>query len=332
MIKIVVTGATGLIGSALVKKLMLDSNNQVVAIGRSDNKIKEGFKDYLSCDNFDYAIQDFSGKFNFRELINKKFENEVDIVFHAAGAIASNIIRTTPLEVIKPNINALENIFDYVIGCSKKTRVIVFSSATVYSPISETDISVNETDTQFAEALDSPTAAYSESKRMVEVITRAYVRQYDINAVIVRPSYVYGDTYFKPNTAFYSFLDKIKKNENIIIEKSGLPPRDNIYIDDLINGLLICAEFGTSGEAYNISSNGDQGNFVSIDEIALKMIEIANKNYKRNIILKYKDDFKKKGVGIRLNNAKLKQLNWSVGYSLEEGLMRTIESYMGLEK
>ena len=100
---------------------------------------------------------------------------------------------------------------------------------------------------------------------MVEVIAQAYYRQYDIDSVIVRISYVYGYTKQHPNTAFYEFIEKAVKGEDIILNNSGMARRDNIYISDVINALLILCMKGEAGEIYNVSSAGEKVNFTGID-------------------------------------------------------------------
>lgn len=328
--KIVVTGATGLIGSALVKELIKNPKNHVVVLGRTKEKIESVFKEDLYQENFDYACADFTSFFDFKTLISRKFQEPVDAIYHAAGPIASDIIKFSPLSVITPNINGLQIICNYIVKTNKDCKLIVFSSATVYGNITNSDIFVNEKETSVAESLDGLNCAYSESKRMAEIITKSYVAQYGLKAVIVRPSYVYGMTNFNPNTAFYSFIDKIRKNENIVLNQSGLGRRDNVFIEDIVNGLLICLEKGICGETYNISSGGDGNNFVAIDEIAEEMVSIAREKYNKSIEVVYKED---KNIprlpGIKLDNAKLKGIGWNVINTLQKGLEKTLEFYLG---
>jgi nucleoside-diphosphate-sugar epimerase len=100
-------------------------------------------------------------------------------------------------------------------------------------------------------------------------------------------------------------------------------------VTDAVDGLLTVAKYGISGEAYHISSNGDAGNFVSVDEIAQAIVdataEIRGMSSKK---IKVGDGtpFTDRIPGLRLDNSKLKNLGWSVKVSLKDGVKKTIES------
>lgn len=279
--KTIITGATGLIGSHLAAELISDPDNYVVAVSRSEKKLQKTFSKFVAFKNFEYIVQDFSEPFAFSDIAGKNNSEPVDLIFHAAGPISGAVISNYPLSVIFPNIFALKTIFDGVVHqqntTGAKCRVIVFSSATVYGePKGENDVTVCEADTESTYPLDGGNAPYAESKRMAEVLTRSYINEKGVDAVIVRPSYVYGDCVCASETAFYSFLEKAWRGENIILNKSGLGRRGNIFVDDVVSGLLTVARKGISGEAYNISSNGELGNFAAIDEIAEIVAKVAN--------------------------------------------------------
>lgn len=297
MKSVLVTGATGLIGSRLVTALAERGDN-VTALSRSQEKLDKLFG---NVPNVKTIAAD----------VCKAFALDCyDLIFHAASPVSGAVINSSPLDVIRPNVMALQSIFDRMVTCDSKARIVIFSSATVYGSASNTDKIVTESDTMSADCLDNAQAMYSESKRMAEVLTRAYVRQYGIDAVIVRPSWVYGETMFPPNTAMYSFIETARCNQNIVLNKSGTAGRDNIHVDDVVSGLLIVSENGRTGEAYNISSKGEGGNFAAIDEIAKIIAEISNEEYKTNIVVQHKEHQpERRGAGIILDNVKLCELS-----------------------
>ncbi len=315
---VLVTGATGLIGSNIVDRLMLMGDVKVIALARNEEKLEKGFTDYIGNKNFSTIIQDICAPINLPKGVN------VDYIFHAAGAMTGEVINNRPLEVIDANLTGTRNCLDLL--CEQKKsghggRLVLFSSVTVYGNNSNTDRTVLEKDTDVAGTLDIPYAAYAETKRMSEVLALSYCRQHAIDVVIARLSTVYGYTRFPPDTAFYEFIRKALNNENIILKNSGLPKRDNIYIDDAVNGLLLICEKGIKGEAYNISSNGDLGNFAAVDEIAEHVAEVANDIYGKNIAVKYENhSVKDRDAGVRLDNKKIKSLGLEINFSLEEGI------------
>ena len=330
--KIVVTGATGLIGSNLVHAFMADENNHVIAVSRSESKLRQIFEPYLAHENFEYVVQDFTQPFALADLMYRKNRDSVDFIFHAASPISGDTIARTPLSIIRPNINAVQCLLDGLVQQeqknAKKGRIVVFSSATVYGSGNQNNSAVTEEQTAIAENLDAVTAAYSESKRMVEVITHAYIREYGVDAVIARPSYVYGYTMFPPNTAFYSFIKTALSGNDILMNKAGLSKRDNIYVDDVVKGLLLIAQKGVTGESYNISCNTDLDNYAAIDEIASIIADIASVLCNRKISLSYKEQSTvARPQGVRLDYSKLAQLGWKPCVSLHEGIETVLKLY-----
>jgi nucleoside-diphosphate-sugar epimerase len=325
--KVLVTGATGLIGSGLVNKLMKFDNINVIAISRSEEKLRKCFSEYLNYDNFSYIEHDVSYPFSFLVC-------HVDYIFHAAGSQENKIISETPVDVINANlygtINCLEVLRKQKISSNVIGRLILFSSITIYGNNSNKDQIVKEDNTSLTEVIESKGAPYSQSKRMSEVIVRAYVKQFGLDAVISRLSTVYGDTVFKTDTAFFEFISKAISGEDLFIKTTMLPRRDNIYLEDAISGLLTIALKGKTNEVYNISSNGDLGNFIAVDEIAHIIADEVNKrNWKVRSpinVIYHHGKISKRKPGLILDNSKLKDLGWILSNSIHDGIAKTLDS------
>jgi nucleoside-diphosphate-sugar epimerase len=315
---ILVTGATGLIGFNLVKFLLENTDAKVIALSRNKNKLEQCFSKYLNSSSFSYIEQDISKEF--------LFPDEIDCIFHAAGNIAGDLIKETPVDIIKPNLMGLINCLEYLRIQKRKNhtcRLVELSSATVYG---EKSGKYTENETTETGNIEETVAPYFESKRMCEVICNAYNNQYGLDTVRVRLGYVYGPCFFMPNTAFYQFILQIIKketiNSNIIsIKASKVMKRDNIFVDDAVNGLISVAYLGSSGDVYNISSNGYFENNASIDEMAKVLADIAGGK-----VLYESKDFCKL-PGILLDNSKLKSLGWTAKTSLYDGIKKTFDYY-----
>lgn len=321
---ILLTGATGLIGSNLVDKLMNVDDIHIIAVGRNKKKLVNTFVKHLDDKKLTIMVHDMSKSLPI-------FDEDIDIIYHAAGPMEGNIIRNYPVDVILPNLNGIISCLD-VLKKQRETggkngRLVVFSSVTVYNNITNRDIEVSEEDTNISECLDSVSISYSESKRMSEVIADSYARQYGLDVVKARFSTVYGFTKNIPNTAFYEFIKKGISGEDIVLNSNGSKKRDNIFIEDAINGLIVITEKGIGGESYNISSNGELNNYASVDEIAAQIIKISNANFGYNIKLNIKENKEKRSVGLKLDNSKLKSLGWKITTSLENGILKTMKSY-----
>lgn len=324
---ILVTGATGLLGTHLVSRLLACDGCKVIAMGRKLQKLEEVFKRYSEKGNLQLMEGDIA------EAMPDVTEG-IDYIFHAASPIAGDIIRNYPVNVIKPNILGVINCLEYLKKRKEVTGIdgsmVVFSSATVYANMTDNDYYATEENTSVADSLDAQNAPYSESKRMAEVIARSYWKQYGVRVMIARFSYLYGYSQQAPNTAFYEFINKSLRRENLLLNNNGAPRRDNIYVDDAVDGLLCLCKNGNAGEAYNISSGGDKDNFAAIDEIANLIAESANQLMAdANICVSFRDTADGRKPGIALDNRKLKSLGWEIKYSLKEGISETLKNYIG---
>lgn len=318
---ILVTGATGLIGYNLVCRLIHDGVKKVYATGRSINKLRSTFEGY-QCNVIELIEHDAA-----TPLPNGL--HDVDFIFHAAGPMERDIVQNRPVDVIQPNIIGLINCFEFLREQEKKTgrkgKIVVFSSVTVYNNPTQEDYVATEDITNFASSLDAVTSCYSESKRMCEVMAKSYSKQYNIDTVIARFSTVYGYTKNIPNTAFFEFINKALTGQDIVLNGSGMPRRDNIYVDDAVDGLLLIAENGKSGESYNVSSNGDKSNYLAVDEIAEQIAAATSSLTGKpavNVIKPSSD--KKRKPGLRLSNDKIRAMGWEVQTLHQDGLIQTI--------
>lgn len=322
---VLITGATGLIGSSLVNRLMHSDIAKLIVTGRNKKKLETTFPEYVGDERFVAVEHDASTP--YPECIK-----DIDFIFHAAGPMERNIVMNYPVSVILPNVQGTINALDFLrnqeLQTGRKGRAIIFSSVTVYNNPSKDDYVAVEDETSYAQSLDAATACYSESKRMSEVIAKAYVKQYSLDAVIARFSTVYGPTRNIPDTAFYEFIKKSIDGENIMVNSDVAPRRDNIYIDDAIEGLLAIALAGDSGESYNVSSNGELGNYAAVDEIALATSRIA----KSGSIVCYKNKVNIPKIGLKMSNNKLKLLGWRIRWSMDEGISHTIELLQSKKK
>lgn len=322
---VLVTGAAGLIGSHIVDALMAMGDVKVIALSRTGEKLERGFAEYLGNPNFSRIARDVCEPIDL--------PCAVDFIFHAASLVGGRPTAERPMDAINPNLLGTRNCLDLLLRQREAVgingRLVLFSSVTIYGNTGQSDITVTEDDTNVTERLDTASAPYSQSKRMAEVIALAYCRQFGADVVIARPSTVYGPARYASGTVFYDFIDRAFAGEDIIINNPAAARRDNIYIDDAVSALLCVCQKGVSGQAYNVSSNGEKGNFAAVDEIARQIAASVNalSAAPREVSVRYGETrASKRSAGVKLDNAKLKALGWELKVSMEEGVKRTVSA------
>lgn len=322
---VLVTGATGLIGSNIVYDLIQRQNVKVIASVRNRSKLEKLFSEYFDRENFSYIVHDIS-------TTPIDIQEPVDYIFHAAGPISGNIIQNNPVDVISPNLDGLKNCLEFL-RRQQKGRLILFSSATIYARALESDLRVTEDDTTETIPLSSSQAMYSETKRMCELIGRAYLKQYGVDVVIARIGYVYGYTKLTPDTAFYQFIRNAIQGKDIVLRAANFTNRDNIYVKDAVSGLLHIGLHGQSGEAYNVSSNAECGNYTSIDFIAQEIVRSVNQQRGSSVSVEYLHPHVGDPLpGVILDNTKLKNLGWKIATSLSEGINEVVKLFLETER
>ena len=221
--KAFVTGASGFIGSHLTASL-LKKKWQVKALLHKSKILGEEKIDIVRGD-----IRDFQTL--------KKAIVGTDILFHCAAALGSALIDKKEFHQI--NVIGTENALQAAREESVK-KIIHISSAGVLGAVDE-----NETADESYPL--RPKNTYDKTKLEGEQLALRFARE-GMNLVIVRPGWVYG-----PGDRRTLKLVKAIENKRFILVTKGKTWQTPIYIDDLIDGIHLCAEMGKSGEVYNLA-------------------------------------------------------------------------------
>lgn len=315
---LLLTGATGLIGTLLVDVLMhknrADSLNVTIcAAGRNEQVAAERFADYRSDKNFAFIKLD----------VNQPLEGvaRADIIIHAASNSHNVLFATDPVNTVTANILGTNNLLAFGVK-SKAERFIFLSSGEVYGEaLREEDVF----DESYCGYIDCNTlrAGYPESKRAGEALCQAYSRQHELDAVIVRPCRIYGATMRRDDSkAMSEFIMNGVRGEDIILKSQGLPKFSYCYGADCVSGILYCLLKGTRGAAYNIA---DSSVILSLREIAEYISSLAG----RKVVFELPSETQAKGfskaVNAIMSNKKLRALGWSPKDDTRSGVRKTME-------
>ena len=315
---ILITGATGMLGTYLIDVLMYLYEKQnisckVIAMSRCKKNFEERFFPYLENKNLQFLQHD----------VNTPFENiniKADFIFHFASNTHPISYATEPINTILTNVLGLNNLLDFAVK-SDTRRFIYASSVEIYG---ENRGDVEKFCEDYCGYIDCNTirAGYPEGKRAGEALCQAYIAQKGLDIIIPRLSRIYGATMLDSDSKVASqFIRNAVNDEDIVLKSEGMQFFSYSYISDSINAILYCLFYGVCGEAYNIS--GDNSD-IHLKDLARIIADIAKTSVKYETPNNTeKLGYSKTFTGL-FNSEKIKTLGWKSHYSLERGLERTI--------
>ena len=313
---ILISGATGMIGSCLIDTLMrLDIGCKVLAMGRNEKRAKERFEYCFDSENFCFICHDVNNL-----LVNDEIE-KVDYVIHLASNTHPMQYATDPIGTITANIIGTQNMLEFA-AKHKTIRCAFASSNEIYG---ENRGDVEKFDEVYCGYIDCNTmrAGYPESKRCGEALCQAYIKQKGLDIVIPRLTRTYGPTLLESDTkALSQFLHKGIAGEDIVLKSEGKQYFSYLHVIDSVSGLLTVLLKGETGEAYNIA---DDASDIRLKDLAQIIADYAG----TKVIFELPDQVESSGYSkatkARLDNEKLKQMGWSAKYDIESGVKSTID-------
>lgn len=309
---ILVTGATGLIGSCLVDVLMNHEGQDyhVYASGRNEERVKQHFSEYRKSPYFHFLKYD----------VTEPLQSDIDFHFIIAAASGANpvLYSTDPVSVMKGNFCGVDNLLAYGVKHNLEKFVYV-SSGDVYG---EGDGRVFTEDySGYVNSLNLR-SCYTSAKRATETLCISYAHQYGIDVSIARPCHTYGPHFTESDTRVYAqFIRNVLRGEDIVMKSTGEQFRSWCYVVDCANGIMHILLKGANGEAYNIA---DENSNVTIRELAEMIAEIGGKK----VIIDLPSAVEKIGFNVVsksvFSTSKLESLGWSIPSNMKSKIINTI--------
>jgi CDP-glucose 4,6-dehydratase len=313
--RVFVTGATGIVGSWLVRYL-LDQGAYVVALVRDVDPQTELVRsgDIQRCSVVNGRLEDF---WALERAIN---EHEISTVFHlGAQAIVGAALRS-PLPTFEANIRGSYNLLEACrLHAAQVRRVVVASSDKAYGDVE----SLPYTE-------DMPPLGrhpYDVSKSCTDLLAMTYAHTYDLPVSVARCGNIYGGGDLNWSRIVPGTIRSLLAGERPILRSDGSFVRDYVYVEDIVQAYVQLAERtpepGVAGEAFNFSP--ERG--VSVIEITRTIRKLMGRTDLEPVILnqaraEIRDQY--------LDSTKARtRLGWSPRFTLEQGLERTIRWYRG---
>ena len=298
---ILVAGATGLAGSAIVREL--------TRIGRP----------VVGISSKDVDLLDRTATFNY---LNKLKPNAVIDAAAKVGGISAN--NNYPVEFLSENIQIQTNLIDAA-HSAKVERFVFLASSCVYpkncpQPIKEEYVLTG--------ALESTNSAYAIAKLAGIELIKAYRKEFGHRWISVMPTNLYGpnDNFDLESSHVFpalirKFVEAKKSNSSIVsLWGTGKPRREFLHVDDLAKAIVICLDNYDSDQQINIGTGID----LTVEELAEKIAKKTSfaGSIKWDVA---RDDGTPQKV---LDIQKITNLGWKPTISLDQGIKLTVEWYL----
>lgn len=247
---VLVTGATGLIGTTLVKSLLWyglqqEADLRVHALVRDVDKARARFAGPLEAGA---PLSLLRG--DVRAL--PPVDEHVDVIVHGASLTASKDFVARPVDTIQTALQGTEQVLELAKAHSV-TSLVYLSSMEVYGA---PDGSRRVTESDF-DGFDPVLvrSSYPESKRMAESLCAAYAAQHGVPAKVLRLTQTFGPGVDRDDRrVFADFTRRSLGGEDIVLHTAGESARSYLYTADAVSALLTVLLRGVDGQAYNAAN------------------------------------------------------------------------------
>lgn len=314
--RVLVTGATGMVGSWATRRLVDDGAHVVTLVRDTDPQselVRSGTIDRTTVVNG--RLEDLA---DVERAVN---ENDVDTVLHLGAQTIVGTALRSPVPTLQANVAGTWNVLEAArLHPSLVQRVVVASSDKAYGAVD--DLPYRE---------DMPlngTAPYEVSKSCTDLVSRSYAVTYGTPVVILRCGNIYGGGDLNWSRIVPGTIRSLLRGEQPVLRSDGTFLRDYLYVDDVVDAYLsTAAAIGDAvepGAAFNFS---DEKPLSVLDIYGAVCRAVVGEHVEPKVLSQAKDEIKDQ----YLDSTKARtQLGWHAGWSLEQGLEATTTWYRRL--
>lgn len=322
--KLLVTGGAGFIGSAVVRQAIADGH-AVVNLDALTYAANLANLDSVA-DNPAYAFE--KADIRDRAALDRIFaKHQPDAVMHLAAE--SHVDRSIdgPADFIDTNITGTYTLLEAARaywGGSRDFRFHHISTDEVFGTLGETGLFTEETPY-------APNSPYSASKASSDHLVRAWGETYGLPVVMSNCSNNYGPFHFPEKLIPVVILNALA-GKPIPVYGKGVNVRDWLYVEDHATALLTVVTKGVLGESYNIGGNAEATNIDIVRRICALLDELRPEAAPHERLITYVADRPGHDLRYAIDASKIRrELGWEPSVTLDEGLRRTVDWYLGNE-
>lgn len=314
--RVFVTGATGLVGSWLTRRLLEDGAHVVALVCEVEPQSELIRSGTIS------RVVVVNGRLEDRAAIERIVnEHHIDTIFHLGAQTLVGTAYRAPVATFESNVQGTWNVLEAArIHSALVERVIVASSDKAYGE--QVELPYRE---------DMPMmgrAPYDVSKSCTDLIAQSYHSTYGVPIAIARCGNIYGGGDLNWSRIVPGTVRALIRGEQPVIRSDGTLVRDYLYVDDVVEAYLLLGEAlsnasDTAGEAFNFSDETP----LSVLEVYEAICAAAGRHVEPLVLGKAVAEIAKQ----HLSSAKAARvLRWKPRYRLQEGLSRTVAWYNDL--
>lgn len=319
--RILVTGATGMIGSFVVASFLygnkeLGLDNTVIAVCRNRKKLEDKLGPLYRSSNLEIeVVPDISA---FQCSIPS------DYVIHTACNTDSSRMVACPVETIDGIYSGTRSVLEYARG-NNVQHVVFLSSMEVYGTIAER-VLVDEKSPLGPLDPSSIRSGYPMAKRLAENLCISYGAEYNLNISVLRLAQTFGIVAGYDSRFFYQLIEAARDVHDIVLHTGGIKMNNFCYLCDAVVAMLFALKKSVGkGEIYNVA---DMASSMTILDMANLVAGKIMQN-RISVIIDADDDIARKYSPqsmFLLDSGKLGKLGWHPLVDLEEALRRNIQS------
>lgn len=309
---VLVTGATGLLGSWLIKRLW---ELQATVIGLVRDWVPQS--ELVRSGLFE-SIQIVYGDICDKALLERVLgEYEIDTVFHLAAQTIVPIAHRNPISTFETNIRGTWELLEACRRSPLVKQIILASSDKAYG---------NQEKLPYHE--DTPLEGrypYDVSKSCADLIGQTYAKNYDLPIAITRCGNFYGGGDLNWNRIVPGVIRSVIRNQRPVIRSNGKSIRDYFYIEDGVAAYLLLVEKLAEnrtliGHAFNFSNEHE----ISVLEMANQILRLMNSNLELDVQNEATHEIGRQCLSAHKAH---QMLDWKPLFDLETGLKKTLAWY-----
>lgn len=315
-ISVLITGASGLIASAVADILIFlnknfNTNIKIFLSARNITSLQERFEN----NEYNAILWDAT-----KEFTNLEFHSNLDYIIHAASNASPDLYVKEPVETMYSNLFGTNEMLK--LAKSHSAKMIFISSSEIYGQII-TNEPIKENESAFVDLLN-PRSCYASSKRAAETLCVAFASEYGINVSIIRPGHIYGPSARASDIRVSSaFAYAAAHGDDIVMKSSGSQVRSYTHALDCATAILCVMINGKNCEAYNIANPNSN---VSIKTMAENLATCAGVKLKMDLPTDTEKSAFNPMQNSSLDSSKLLRLDWEPVFDIQNGMKNTINT------